>query len=223
MRSTGRLAAIGGIIVVALIVGAMAYGAANSDHSGSNSGMSGMSGMSQDDSMPMETTTSSTDGMHDGGMLRGMSGPFDRNFIDNMVPHHQLAVAMARLVLQKPKHQEVAQLARAIIAAQNGEITSMRTWRERWYGSSATPAKMAASTGMSSMGLDELKSAKDRERTFLEQMIPHHQSAITMATEARKAATHSKLRRLATQIIKAQKAEIGTMRAWLKRWYGVKA
>jgi uncharacterized protein (DUF305 family) len=61
--------------------------------------------------------------------------PFDRAFIDMMIPHHQGAIRQARAVLENAKDPEVRRLAQAIIAAQSREIRQMNKWRERWYGS----------------------------------------------------------------------------------------
>ncbi len=73
----------------------------------------------------------------------GMSGdtamleeakPFDREFIDMMIPHHQGAIRMARVELEKGENAEAKKLARAIVDAQTTEIDEMNTWRVDWYG-----------------------------------------------------------------------------------------
>jgi uncharacterized protein (DUF305 family) len=60
--------------------------------------------------------------------------PFDRRFLEAMIPHHEGAVAMARDALQKAEHREIGELAGAIIATQEAEITQMRQWLKEWYG-----------------------------------------------------------------------------------------
>ena len=60
--------------------------------------------------------------------------PFDRQFIDMMIPHHQDAIRMARMELDKGKSAETKKLAQAIIDAQTREIDDMNTWRVSWYG-----------------------------------------------------------------------------------------
>ena len=57
--------------------------------------------------------------------------PFDREFIDMMVPHHQGAIRMARVQLAKGKDPQLRKLATAIIAAQSKEIEQMNSWRMR--------------------------------------------------------------------------------------------
>ena len=60
--------------------------------------------------------------------------PFDREFIDQMIPHHQGAIRMARIELAEGQDEETRDLAQAIITAQSGEIEAMNAWREEWYG-----------------------------------------------------------------------------------------
>lgn len=60
--------------------------------------------------------------------------PFDRQFIDMMIPHHQGAIRMARIELADGSDQEPKDLATDIISAQSQEIEEMNRWREQWYG-----------------------------------------------------------------------------------------
>jgi uncharacterized protein (DUF305 family) len=88
-------------------------------------------------------------GMHEGdhmGMSRSQMGmgmdmpmlrrarPFDRAFIDMMIPHHQGAIAMAEQLLDEGEQPALRQMAEDIISAQSEEIAEMREWREAWYG-----------------------------------------------------------------------------------------
>jgi uncharacterized protein (DUF305 family) len=59
-------------------------------------------------------------------MLVAMSGDPDRDFLAMMIPHHQGAVEMARLVLVHGRDPLTRQLADEIIASQRAEIASMR-------------------------------------------------------------------------------------------------
>ena len=60
--------------------------------------------------------------------------PFDKAFIDAMVPHHQGAVAMAKKLLEKSEQPGLHKMAGDIISAQTKEIAQMRKWRKAWYG-----------------------------------------------------------------------------------------
>ena len=56
------------------------------------------------------------------------TGNADVDFIKGMLPHHQGAVDMAKIVIQYGKDPEVRKLAEAIIKAQNEEIAWMTSW-----------------------------------------------------------------------------------------------
>ncbi len=55
---------------------------------------------------------------------------------------------------------------------------------------------------------------------FIEQMIPHHEDAITMANLALKKSERQEIKNLAGDIIRSQSAEITDMRTWYKDWFG---
>lgn len=69
----------------------------------------------------------------DAEMLRD-ARPFEREFIDMMVPHHQDAIKMARVEIDKGQSGELKQVAKDIVAAQAKEIREMNGWRTDWYG-----------------------------------------------------------------------------------------
>lgn len=57
---------------------------------------------------------------------------FDKAFIELMIDHHQGAIDMAKEANEKAKHQEIKDLAREIIEAQNREINQMKQWQTQW-------------------------------------------------------------------------------------------
>ena len=61
--------------------------------------------------------------------------PFDREFIDMIIPHHQEAIRMARVQLADGEDSELKEISTAIIEAQSAEIEELNQWREMWYGS----------------------------------------------------------------------------------------
>ncbi len=62
------------------------------------------------------------------GMAIEFTGNADVDFIAGMIPHHQGAVEMARIVLEHGTDPEVRKLAEAVIAAQEAEIAWMQDW-----------------------------------------------------------------------------------------------
>ena len=175
--------------------------------------MAGMNG----GQTPAESGT--TAGGHDMAEMGAAEGvPFDQAFIDNMVPHHEAAVEMARFVRENGERPELEGLAEEIVLAQQGEIAEMKEWRRTWYGSDETPSEM--SMEMPGMDVEALESADDPDLAFIVAMIPHHESAIEMAEEAQDKAEHAEIKALADDIITAQQAEIDQLERWRTEWYG---
>ena len=128
----------------------------------------------------------------------------DVMFSQHMIPHHQQAIEMSDMVLAKENIDErVVTLAEQIKAAQGPEINQMRGWLQQW----GVPEMPMSGTGMPGHGghgmgpdgsmmpgmpmagmmspadMAALQNARgvDATRLFLEQMIRHHEGAITMA------------------------------------------
>lgn len=74
-----------------------------------------------------------TDRLGGEATLRGRR-PFDRAFVDEMVPHDRGAVAIATAVLAKSEDDEIRSLARTVVSTRQGEILRMEAFREREYG-----------------------------------------------------------------------------------------
>jgi uncharacterized protein (DUF305 family) len=64
-------------------------------------------------------------------MGRKPTGDVDQDFVAGMIPHHQGAIDMARIVLKYSSDAELRKLASNIVAAQRKEIAQMRDWQAR--------------------------------------------------------------------------------------------
>jgi len=78
--------------------------------------------------------------MHDmAQVLEGKTGDaFDKAFLEEMIVHHEGAVIMAQMVLERSERPELRRLAGEIIAAQATEISLMQRWRVEWFTGSGT-------------------------------------------------------------------------------------
>ncbi len=81
----------------------------------------------------MAMSSQQMQGMMMEGNLGAADANFDLRFINAMTPHHEGAITMAKDALDKSKHPQVKQLARAIITSQQQEINQMKQWRQAWY------------------------------------------------------------------------------------------
>ena len=68
-----------------------------------------------------------------GKELEGLKGvEFDKKFLELMIEHHQQAVDMAKYADTNASHQEIKDLAKQIVDAQEAEIAQMQQWQMEW-------------------------------------------------------------------------------------------
>ncbi len=152
----------------------------------------------------------------------------DLKFIDLMVPHHQLAVDMARLAEENAAHGELKGMARDIIWAQEDEINRMNIWRKEIAARAPnmTPPSHSGSSDHEAdphmMGMDvdlkKLAASPNFDHDFINAMLPHHQSAIDMSRSAMPNLKKTEVRDFANDVITTQQTEIDRMLAWQKEW-----
>lgn len=146
----------------------------------------------------------------------------DVTFTQGMLPHHQQAIEMSDMLLDKGSDVDpnVVTLAKQIKAEQAPEIKTMTSWLKAW----GEPTTMSSMSGMdhSSMSggmmsdddMDALEkaSAADAGRLYLEQMVQHHTSAVDMAkTEVDKGKNPDAVA-LAKSIVSSQTEQITQMK-----------
>lgn len=144
----------------------------------------------------------------------------DVTFATQMIPHHASAIQMADMALSQTSNAEVKRLATSIKDAQSPEIETMSAWLKGW----GKPVPAMTGQDMGSMGSMASGSMSSQEMAalgkagggafdtlWLESMIKHHRSAVTMAQTELASGRSAEAKQLAQQIVDSQSKEITEM------------
>jgi len=149
----------------------------------------------------------------------------DVMFTQGMLPHHQQAIEMSDMLLDKGSDvdADVVTLAEQIKAEQAPEIKTMTGWLKAWgeptEASSMSGMDHSSMSGgmMSDSDMDALDkaSAADAGKLYLEQMVEHHTSAVDMAKTEVDKGKNSDAIALAKSIVSSQTEQITQMKDML--------
>ena len=194
---------------------------------GSNSAQQGQSESGDEEQASQESTGEDMQGMEHGemsGMEMGsdetapkdliVDGEYsDERFIDMMAAHHQMAIDMAGVAQQHAQLPEIQLISDDVIFTQQAEIEELASIKEAEFDSSEVPMMMnPEEPSMYAMAMpDELAQQEPFDLAFIDSMIPHHASAIEMASTALIHSNNPEIKSLARGIIDAQSREIGEM------------
>ena len=111
-------------------------------------------------------------------------------------------------------------LATVVAAALSGPVFAQQSTMQNGGMSGMaplpSPADQAFMDGMGRMNKEmNVPMTGDADRDFVTMMIPHHQGAIDMAETELRYGKDPAIRKLAKDIIAAQKSEIAEMKTWL--------
>jgi len=140
-------------------------------------------------------------------------------FAEMMIPHHQQAVDMSDLALEKSTNPKILDLAQRIKSAQSSEIIQMQSW----LGGEEANSMMTDHSGHSMGGMLtkeefsklESSSGVTFDTLFLEGMIVHHEGAIDMA-QMIKDTTTQEVNTFGLNVVEVQSAEIREMKEILE-------
>jgi uncharacterized protein (DUF305 family) len=180
---------------------------------------------------------SSSASMAPGAGQQSVHNQADVAFAQQMIPHHQQAVEMAKMVPSHSSNQQVIDLANQVQQAQAPEIQQMTSWLRAWGASVPTTGMGATSMPgmdhgsmpsmthgsmpgmMPAQDMAKLNQAHGTEfdRMWLQMMIQHHQGAIDMSKTELAQGSNPDAKQLAQRIIGSQQKEIDTMKGLLSR------
>ncbi|MHA6508344.1 DUF305 domain-containing protein [Tessaracoccus sp. Y1736] len=148
----------------------------------------------------------------------------DTTFAQMMIIHHEGAIEMSQLAIERAETPEVVALAERIAEAQGPEIDEMTAWLSTW-GEDVSPDDHGGmdmgGMDMDGMSQEEMMAQLDAlsgaefDLTFLEAMIAHHEGAIEMSEQQVAEGQNPDAVALAEKIIADQQAEITEMQELL--------
>ncbi len=101
------------------------------------------------------------------------------------------------------------------------EIREFKSIKQDEFGTSETPIRMDTE-GMGLMGTtdpQELARQDPFDKAFIDAMIAHHESAVAMAEVSLEESESPEIRKIAQDIVGAQKRESSQMKEWRREWY----
>ena len=150
-----------------------------------------------------------------------MTGDFDYDFANMMISHHQAAIEMAQVEVQKGTDAALKTMARGMIAAQQSEIAAFRDILKD-YKVPATNTKDAHAHGEMTETMDKMmklmgesKMTGNVDKDFAMMMIPHHEAAVTMSGDELSHGKNLELKKMAQKILEDQTKEVADLKTWL--------
>lgn len=146
------------------------------------------------------------------------------DFLYEMIPHHEAAVSMAENLLDYGSNPEVKKLAATIIREQLSGVKQMKELLDRLKNNPQVDKKKEEEylkgykTAYKKM-MEEMEAAEPTgniDQDFLEEMIPHHEGAVAMASNVLKYTNNKELQKLANQIIANQSKQMKQMKQLLE-------
>lgn len=150
-----------------------------------------------------------------------MTGDFDLDFANMMMMHHQGAIDMSEMEIVKGTDAQIKTMAQNIITSQKAEIEQLQQFVKNYTmpqakmenGEMHNELGVTMKTMMDKMNTIQMTGNTDKD--FVLMMIPHHESAITMAEDELKHGKQQDLKKMAQQMITDQSKEITDFKTWL--------
>jgi uncharacterized protein (DUF305 family) len=213
-------------ILVAMIICVNACFFQSCDNSDDNSEKHGMENNMHHDSMKsdnMKLEHNMMDGMHsmhEKMKSMKMTGDFDHDFAHMMIMHHQGAIDMSEIEIAKGTDATIKAMAQNMITAQKAEIVQLQQFIDNYK---MPELKMKNEEMHDQLGetmksmmdkMNNMKMTGNTDKDFVMMMIPHHESAVTMAEDELKHGKQQELKKMAQKMITDQKKEISELKAW---------
>ncbi len=153
-----------------------------------------------------------------------LTNSISHNFIAQMIPHHEAAIAMSKNILDITKDEKLKEIAENIISSQTKSIEDMKAVSEtadKLTNCSCDIKNYSCRTAdIIGRMLSRMRNACTTDcidADFIREMIPHHMGAVCMSELALKFCICTELRPILQNIITSQKKGISQMQCLLGR------
>lgn len=148
-----------------------------------------------------------------------ITGDFDFDYANNMIIHHQMAINMSTVEIEKGKDQKIVNIAKGIVAAQTIEIRALQQFLKNYIrlkndNQSSNSDKITLEMKQMMSQIETQKMTNETDHDFVNTMITHHQSAVTMANDELIYGNQAALKELSRNIIEDQTFEINEFKNW---------
>lgn len=165
----------------------------------------------------------------------------DREYLEHMIPHHQVAIDMSKILIQYTYDKNLTYTVRKIIFSQQDEILLMNQMLtsftpnmasndkfdrrilkgliEYYYPDLSQDKNAKCHKHFFTMSKSHLSKMKD-DKDYLKHMIPHHQVAVNMSERLLNHTSNPFMISFAYGIITNQKYEIWLMKQMYENKYG---
>jgi uncharacterized protein (DUF305 family) len=158
---------------------------------------------------------------------RPAAGAADVGFLQDMIVHHEQAIALSYRTVNEATDLEVRGFAKDILVSQQYEIGLMEAYLARWgyprdsgrttgMAWAGTPHPKGAMVGMATAQEQEAlarATGPEVDDLFLRLMIAHHHGGVLMGEAILDRGEDDRVRELASRIVTAQRSEISEMQA----------
>ncbi|WP_053985960.1 DUF305 domain-containing protein [Niameybacter massiliensis] len=158
------------------------------------------------------------------------SGFVDIDFLEEMIPHHELGISMAENILKTAKNDEVKAIATSIVESQKAQVGQMTKLEEKLKtknckcdknNSCANEEEAKYLAKYKEINESMIKKMKalvatcNDDADFIAEMIPHHEGAVEMAQNILEYSHNRAVKKIAKNIVKEQQAQIKQMQTLL--------
>lgn len=145
--------------------------------------------------------------------------PYDLQFLDTMVEHHQKEIELAKAAADKTENAELKSFAEKFTTDHENDIKQMQNWRAEWFAGKPAALNMEMPGMLESLeGVNmrkmEVSGGKQLDLRFAAMMEHYLEGASAMTKDALDKGEHKEIKDFAARLNKSQKAQIERLKSW---------